>query len=458
MTYVDHVMRVLATEGETEILVCGERRITRAQAREQVLRFADGLHQRGVRPGDGVGVFMGNRPETVLVNLAVHLLGARLVFVPPEPGASELRGLVDHADVKGVVVDPSFDTRLDGWPISELPFDHVERNGVSGYGTVLYTGGTTGLPKLAHHGDTMYETFGKIGQAPTNALISTLLTHGSGHVAAIRGLLSGSKVVLMPSTFDADVFTELVRQEDIRTTALVPPMLYEVLDHPDCPGRGQFDAIRLGGSPVAPARLLQAIERFGPVIWQAYGMSEAGSVTQMDPAWIDPDRPDTLRTCGKRTEWTEVEIRDGDVHVRGPLVMKGYWGHEPVDGWFNTGDVGYFDDEGFLYLVDRSKDVIVTGKTSDNVYSRLLDDFLVTLPGIRQAAAVGVPDDRFGEAVAVFLVADRELDISGLKAAVVEELGELYEPRDVTFVDRLPVTRVGKVDKKALRSTVGQTS
>ncbi|WP_285741907.1 AMP-binding protein [Lentzea sp. NBRC 105346] len=448
-------MRVFATEGEKEILVCGEQRITRAQARELVLRYADGLHQRGVRPGDGVGVFMGNRPETVLVNLAVHLLGARLVFVPPEPGASELRGLVEHADVKGVVVDPSFDTRLDGWPISELPFDNVERNGVSGYGTVFYTGGTTGLPKLAHHGDALYEQLTSFEMPVSNALISTLVTHGSGHGASTMGLVAGSKLVLMPSTFDAGVFVKLVREEDITVTGLVPPMLYEVLDHPDCPGRDVFDRISVVGSPIAPSRLAQAIERFGPVIWQSYGMSEAWAITMMDPALIDLDKPETLRTCGKPVPWTQVEVRDGDVHVSGPMLMKGYWGHEPLDGgWFNTGDIGHFDDEGFLYLVDRSKDVIVTGKTADNVYSRLLDDFLVTLPGIRHAATVGVPDDRYGEAVAVFVVADDEVDVPKLKAAVVDELGELYEPRDVTVVDRLPFTRVGKVDKKALRSTL----
>jgi fatty-acyl-CoA synthase len=138
--------------------------------------------------------------------------------------------------------------------------------------------------------------------------------------------------------------------------------------------------------------------------------------------------------------------------------MVGYWGEPPLsetaDGWFNTGDMGYFDDDGYLYLNDRSKDVIVTGRTSDNVYSRLLDDFLVTLPGIRQAAAVGQPDEALGEVVHLFLVTDGEedVDVDRIRDSVVAELGDLYQPRGVTIVPQLPLTKVGKVDKRKLRS------
>ena len=125
---------------------------------------------------------------------------------------------------------------------------------------------------------------------------------------------------------------------------------------------------------------------------------------------------------------------------------------ETADGWLNTGDMGYFDSDGYLYLNDRSKDVIVTGRTSDNVYSRLLDDFLVTLPGIRQAA-VARPDEALGEVVHLFLVTEGpDVDVDRIRDSVVAELGELYQPRGVTIVPRLPLTKVGKVDKRKLRS------
>ena len=181
-----------------------------------------------------------------------------------------------------------------------------------------------------------------------------------------------------------------------------------------------------------------------------------------------------LQSCGKPGSGIEVELRDehgvitepgriGELYIRSAMVTEGYWRdpertRELKDGeWARSGDLGYRDDEGYFYLVDRSRDIIVTGRTSDNVYSRLLDDFLCTLPGIRQAAAVGVPDPELSEAVHVFLVPRDGADLgpaalAEIREQVIRELGDLYEPRAFTVTDRLPYTTVGKVDKKALRT------
>ncbi|USX55417.1 class I adenylate-forming enzyme family protein [Lentzea sp. HUAS12] len=455
MTYVDLVLERLSTDDEREALIGGDTRLTRAQARDLLFRLADGLARRGIGPGDGVAAYVGNTPEAVLLVVAVHLLGARLVYVPPEPGPSELKALIERAEVSGVVVDPAFSTRLDGWDLADLPGDPVERTPAPSFTTVMYTGGTTGLPKLAvHRDDSRWSAFSQT--PPMNMLCNTLITHGSGAGACQLALVTGSKLVLGPSTFDADTFVRLARDEQITATMFVPPMMYEVLDHPECPGP-QFGVVIVGGSPLAPKRLRQAIEKWGPVVNQGYGMTEAKAITMMPATSVDLSRPDTLRTVGKPNPLTEVEIRDGDVWVRGPFVMEGYWNEPPLsetaDGWFNTGDMGHLDSEGFLYLNDRSKDVIVTGRTSDNVYSRLLDDFVVTLPGIREAAAVGRPDEALGEVVHLFLVAEGpDVDVDRIRDSVVAELGELYQPRGVTVLPRLPLTKVGKVDKRKLRS------
>ncbi|KOV81738.1 class I adenylate-forming enzyme family protein [Nocardia sp. NRRL S-836] len=458
MTYVDLVLERLSTGPDREAVIGGDTRLTRAQARELLFRLADGLARRGIGPGDGVAVFVGNTPEALLLTVAVHLLGARLVYVPPEPGPRELRALVERAEVAAVVVDPEFSTRLDGWHLADLPGDPVERTPAATFTTVSYTGGTTGMPKLAVHGPRTSSRWGALQQAPAlTMLCNTLITHGSGAGVSIAALVTGSKLVLGPSTFDADTFVRLARDEQVNATFFVPPMMYEVLDHPDCPGP-QFVSVILGGSPLAPHRLRQAIERWGPVVHQGYAMTEALPITLMPAAAVDLAKPDTLRTVGKADPAMQVEVRDGDVWVRGPYVMRGYWGEPPLsetsDGWFNTGDMGYLDDDGYLYLNDRSKDVIVTGRTSDNVYSRLLDDFLVTLPGIRQAAAVSAPDEKVGEAVHLYLVLDdgHELDFDAVRSSVIAELGDLYAPRDVTVVPQLPLTKVGKVDKRKLRS------
>jgi fatty-acyl-CoA synthase len=204
---------------------------------------------------------------------------------------------------------------------------------------------------------------------------------------------------------------------------------------------------------------------------QVYATTEHGMITQLLPSQHDLSRPHLLQSCGKPVPSVDVELRDGngpvtgagqvgEVWARSPMVTEGYW-RDPeatrdllVDGWARTGDLAYRDDEGFLYLVDRARDVIVTGPTSDNVYSRLLDDFLGTLPGISQAAAVGVPDARWGEAVHVFLVPDggARPDLGEIRRLVAQALGDLYQPKSISVVAQLPRTTLGKTDKKALRA------
>jgi fatty-acyl-CoA synthase len=152
----------------------------------------------------------------------------------------------------------------------------------------------------------------------------------------------------------------------------------------------------------------------------------------------------------------------GEVCVRSVIVMAGYWKDEEItreairDGWFRTGDLGYLDEEGYLYLVDRIKDVIYTGSPAANVYSKLLEDVLVSQPGVRAAAVIGMPDERYGEAVHAVVVTDCDVpvDVDELKKKALHELGPLYEPQSIVFADSLPWTRVGKIDKKALRATL----
>jgi fatty-acyl-CoA synthase len=294
----------------------------------------------------------------------------------------------------------------------------------------------------------------------------------SGHVVSLIALYTGQVVVLM-GEFEAGAAVTTMAEQKITATALVPPMLYEILDHPDCPATGFPDlrTIYYLGASTAPARLRQAIERFGPVMHQLYGSTEHGIITEFWPGEHDLRKPHILRSCGRPGPSVDVELRDdrgpvtatgqvGEIYVRSGMVMEGYWQdpertREVVLGdWSRTGDLAYRDEEGYLYLVDRARDIIVTGRTSDNVYSRLLDDFLCTLPGISRAAAVGVPDDQYSEAVHLFLVPrdGAALDLDELRRLVVEALGDLYEPKSFSIVGSLPLTTVGKVDKKALRA------
>ncbi|GAA3491298.1 class I adenylate-forming enzyme family protein [Streptomyces cremeus] len=539
-TYLDHVLEHWHEDQDAEALVQGAQRLTRAQARRRLFRLGHALRGQGLVPGDGVGLFLANRVDSVLVQLAVHLIGCRVVFLPPEPGPGELAALVEQSKARAVVTDPLFARRaaaaagrsahapvlLSLGPCEEQCADllalaaecpPVRPEGVPAAGadesvTVLYTGGTLGRPKLASHSHRLYDALVDLTRstsedsgpgafltahpapAPARApgsvpapgpvtapdrhrvLAATLLTHGSGHLTAIQALVTGSVLVVLPE-FEPGSALEVLREERITAVMFVPPMLYALLDHPRCTP-GALPALRrvvVGGAASSPARLQQAVAVLGPVLSQGYGQSEALGITAFGAEELASEaarRPELWRSCGRAISDTEIEIRGedgteplpakrvGEVCVRGKSVMLGYY-EDPErtaealhGGWLRTGDMGYLDDEGHLYLVDRAKDIIVTGSTSDNVYSRVLEDFLLTLPGVRNAAALGVPDEEYGEAVQVFLAtADgADVDPRAVGEAVRAELGELYTPRRTVLLDRLPTTKVGKVDKKALRA------
>ncbi|WP_234336119.1 class I adenylate-forming enzyme family protein [Streptomyces sp. NRRL S-920] len=519
-TYVDRVLEHWHEDEDAEALVQGAQRLTRGEARRRLFRLGHALRRQGLAPGDGVGLFLANRVDSVLVQLAVHLIGCRVVFLPPEPGPSELAALVEQSRARAVVTDPLFARRaadaagrsshapmllglgpceqgcadllaLAAECPAERP-DGVPAPGADEAVTVLYTGGTLGRPKLAAHSRRLYDTlvdlavddpresgpsvFPAMDPETDRVLAATLLTHGSGHLTSIQALVTGATLVVLPE-FDAGAALAVLREERITATMFVPPMLYALLDHPECEP-GALPALRrivVGGAASSPSRLQQAVEVFGPVLSQGYGQSEALGITAFgaeDLAAKGADRPELWRSCGRAISDVEIEIRGedstealparqvGEVCVRGETVMLGYY-EDPSrtaealrDGWLRTGDMGYLDAEGYLYLVDRAKDIIVTGSTSDNVYSRVLEDFLLTLPGVRNAAALGVPDEEYGEAVQIFLATaeDADVDPDTVGAAVTAELGELYTPRRTVLLDRLPTTKVGKVDKKALRA------
>jgi fatty-acyl-CoA synthase len=501
--YVEHILDLWTRDGDVEAIVQGDRRFTRAGARGVLLRLAGALRDAGLRPGDAVGLFLANRPESVLTQLAVHLIGCRVVFLPPEPGPGELAALVRQAQLAALVFDPAFTDRVAALLDRDAAVGRLFALGSATRGedlpalaargpvptpeqvtaslpgtdvvTIFYTGGTSGRPKLAGHGPGVYEgLLALVRRAPgplmTRFLASTLVTHGSGHASSLLTLMGGGTLVVLPA-FDADAALRTIRAERVDATFLVPPMLYELLDHPGCRADPPPLAwIGLGGAAVSPTRLRQALDLFGPVVSQIYAQSECLGITTFEPADLAAADARRLRSCGRPIPGARIRIVGadgaevpvgtvGEVTVRSSTAMLGYY-RDPertaeafADGWLRTGDLGYLDDDGFLYLVDRARDIIVTGRTSDNVYSRMLEDFLESRPGIRAAAAVGVPDERYGEAVAVFLTLapGARPDPDGLRRAVAAELGDLYVPRDVTVLPTLPRTRVGKVDKKLLR-------
>ena len=506
--YVAHLLSKLAERGERDAIHFGEQRITSDEARLMVLRLAAYFQSAGARPGDGIALFSRNRPEVLLVKMAAHLIGCRLVFVPPQPGDDELSGYVEHAGIRILVYDAAFAARVarilarvdvpvalslgEDAPRTDLAawlaaadgpgLDPAAAAPASAIATILYTGGATGNPKLVTHHSRYYRGLLELSKvnvsyaADKKFLVCTELTHTSGHLSSLIGVITGQTVVLMEE-FDGARALAVVADERISSMTVVPPMLYEILDaaaaadtgSPD--GHSTLEAIYYGGSSPAPSRIRQAIERFGPILHQFYGATEHAIVSRLAADEHDLTRPKILESCGRPVPGVEVEVRDaagnrlgpgqvGELCVRGDMVMDGYWGAPAgsaaslADGWFKSGDLGYRDEAGFIYLVDRIKDIIIPGLTSDNVYSRLLDDYLVSLPEIRDAAAVGIPAVDQRETVHVFLVLEEPaaFDFEDLQRRVIRQLGEIYEPKSYSAVTALPRTSVGKVDKRELRA------
>ena len=285
-------------------------------------------------------------------------------------------------------------------------------------------------------------------------------------------------MVVLPG-FDPISFMEAVQKHRITTALMVPTMVLSLIDHPrfDEYDLSSLEVIYYGASAFPAARLRDAIGKLGPIFMQFYGQAEAPmSITVMRRAEHITNDPLRLASCGRPTPWVHVALMDddmnevpdgepGEICVRGPLLMGGYL-NKPEEtakvfegGWLHTGDVAIRNPaDGFLRIVDRKKDMIVTG--GFNVYAREVEDVLATHPGVLRSAVIGVPDPKWGEAVKAVVVANPDVPVTAeeLMALVKAEKGSHQAPKTVDFVDEIPLSPVGKPDKKLLRARYAQAA
>lgn len=502
-SYVHRALALFAGWDEREALVGGGRRLSYADVRAEVCALAGTLRRHGVRPGAAVLVALGNPVEGPLVQLALHLLGCRTMWVAPVTSRREVTDfarlarpdafLYDARDPAGL--GPELAAALPGVPVfclgpggagpdltaATAPGDEPDElpGAVPAPESFLQTSGTTGRPKLVHHRESFYAQILTLA-ADFRAAGFPLLRHlshspmwlASGQITTLFNLFTGG-VLFLRDGWDPARFVDTVQRERINSTFVTPPMLYEVLDHPALDG-ADFSAMfmfNVGAGPAAPARLRQAIARFGPVLRIVYGLSEAVVITALPGLTDDPEHPERLRSCGRPYGDVRVEIRaedgtvlppgvDGEVWVHTELRFAGYHG-EPeltadtlVDGWVRTRDIGHLDADGYLYLVDRLQDRILTRQRSWPIYSRPIEDVLAEHPQVRAAAVIGVPDEVAGEVPYAFVVPAPGATVTGAELIdlVTTALSDTWAPGAVEFVDRLPLNRSAKVDKRALRA------
>ncbi|MFG1673557.1 class I adenylate-forming enzyme family protein [Micromonospora sp. NPDC049282] len=506
--YVHEALELFAGFGDREALVGGGRRLTYPRVAAEVRGLAAALRRHGVRPGAAVLVMLGNTVEGPLLQLALHLLGCRSMWIAPVTSRREIDEFVALAAPEVFVHDPRDplggqlaaglagvpvlclgpggagpDLTADGAPADGTPVHRAAPADPPASGpapeSFLQTSGTTGTPKLVHHRESFYRQVLALA-ADFRAAGFPLLRHlshspmwlASGQITTLFNLFTGG-VLFLREQWDPATFIATAHAERLTSTFVTPPMLYEVLDHPDLPG-ADFSAMfmfNVGAGPAAPARLRQAIDRFGPCLRIVYGLSEAVVICAQPGLTEDPEHPERLRSCGRPYGDVTVEIRDadgrvlpagadGEVWARTKLSFAGYHGQPEltaetlVDGWVRTRDIGHLDDDGFLYLVDRMQDRILTRQRSWPIYSRPIEDVLAGHPEVRAAAVIGVPDPVAGELPHAYVVAAPGASVTGdeLIALVTRELSETWAPGAVEFVDALPLNRSAKVDKRALRA------
>ena len=499
------VRRHAEERGAAPMITYGDRVIAWAEMHERSSRVAQALAAEGVGPGDRIAFIDKNGPEYFEVLFGGGKANAVNVAVNWRLVPREMEYTVNDAQAKVLVVGPDFVGHLEeiesslttvkkvvvigGHARHEGYDDWVGRHPAEDTGVTaapddvaiqLYTSGTTGLPKgvmltNTNLGALVPQVSPQWSLDATSVnLVAMPLFHIGGSGWALVGMWNGAHSILVREFVPTDVL-DVIERNDVTNALLVPAMLQFLSA---IPGAAERDFSRLrsivyGASPITNEVLVRSMRTFHCDFIQVYGLTETtGAVTQLDAADHDPDGPraNLLRSAGKAYPWVEIRIVGGDgedvapgqvgeLWIRSVQVMKGYWNKPEEtakaitpDGWFKSGDAGFVDPDGFVFLTDRVKDMIVSG--GENVYPAEVENALSGHPAVADVAVIGVPDDRWGETVKAIVVAKEGADVASAEVIIAyarERLARYKCPTSVDFVAELPRNPSGKILKRELR-------
>lgn len=495
---------------DTPVLFLGDTTLTGGQLAERISQYIQAF---GALGADTFGLLSLNRPEVLMIIGAGQIQGHRRTALHPLGSLDDHAYVLADAEVSSLIIDPTpafveralgllekvptlqqvltigpVPPELEGKAVdlaaeaakydpqplvaADLAPDHI--------GGLTYTGGTTGKPKG------VIGTVGSITAMTTiqlaewewperpKFLMCTPLSH-AGAAFFVPTIVKGGQLVVL-TKFDPAEVLRVIEEQKITATMLVPSMIYALMDHPDSHTRdlSSLETVYYGASAMNPVRLQEAIDRFGPIFAQYYGQSEAPMViTYLAKGDHDQKR---LTSCGRPTLFARVALLGddgnpvpqgevGEICVSGPLLSGGYWKLPEAtadtfkDGWMHTGDLAREDEDGFYYIVDRTKDMIVTG--GFNVFPREVEDVIAEHPSVAQVCVIGTPDEKWGEAVTAVVVLRPGADSDAaavatmtaeIQSAVKERKGSVQSPKQVIVAESVPVTALGKPDKKTVRA------
>ena len=507
MAIIDYFDQGFALGAEAPYLVGADRTYSYGQSRALTCQVANGLIAEGGGRDTKAAVLAANDALAWLCTLSIWRAGLAWVPINPRNAVAHNAYILDAFDCEVLFFQEAFaehleafraqapgirrfvcldgdvtgTERFDDWRAPHADTRPDVEPDLDDTCAVMATGGTTGSPKgvmITHRNfQTMvanwlsalhYPAY----ERPVN-LAAAPMTHTAGIISLMAATRGGS-VVVLPSP-QPEPLLDAIERERVSELFLPPTVIYNLLDHPGIAER-DFSSLRYlfyGAAPMSPAKLVRALETFGPVMFQAFGQTEAVAGIACLPCGEHlvggkPAPISRLSSCGRSFPFNRVTIRDdenrqvaggevGEICVKGDIVMKGYY-EDPektaetiVDGWLHTGDVGFLDDEGYLHITDRKKDMIITG--GFNVFSSEVEAVVNAHPAVRDCAVIGVPDEKWGEAVKAVVELDPGSSATAeeIVALCKRELGSVKAPKSVDFVDELPRSAVGKVLKREVR-------
>ncbi len=483
-----------------EGLIFEGKRFTYEAMLDRTLRCAQALLALGVKPGERVAVLSGNHYAYVELYFAVPHIGAVLTTINYRLQPPEVEYILNDCGARVLFVEDRFfglvEPVLNKTKVEKIIVIGEVKQGHNDYESFLqhsrpdpatatvardtedvcfqlYTSGTTGNPKgaMTTHKNWIFDCIGcSLSVGLTNKdiyLIAPPMYHAAAAVATIFCMMNATKVILMKD-FTPDVVPVLIEQEKCTRALLVPVMINFVLHSPEIKKRNlsSLTTIIYGASPITEAVLHAAKETFNCNLWQAFGQTESVAVV----ATLAPEEHtgERLKSCGREILFCEIKIVDdddnelpagevGEIIARGPMVMKGYYNlpeetaRALKNGWLHTGDMGCKDEEGFIYIKDRKKDMIISG--GENIYPAEVENAVAKHPAVLEAAVIGIPDEKWGEAVLAIVVKKPGQDVNEdeLMEFCKKNLAHYKCPRKVAFIDMLPRNPSGKVLKTILR-------
>ncbi|MEO8298308.1 MAG: AMP-binding protein [Burkholderiales bacterium] len=504
-TLAEMLIAALQRHAGKPAFIDDERVITYAEIGERVGQAIEVFRTLGLVPGDAVVQLVGNRSEAFVIMMACYVHGLRSVALQTLGGEDDQAFIIDDAQARLVLVDATYQARGvalqtrcgqaarwfshgpaqgfdDFWALARTQVAQplVCHGGAEDVIRLAYTGGTTGRPKGVMLSNRSLVTYTLLVQAgidwpqDVRLICTTPISHAAGSLI-LPTLLRGGLVVLQRG-FDADAFIDAFERHRCNVTFLVPTLVYALLDHPRTRRTDwtEMHTLIYSAAPMAPVRVREALQVFGPCLVQLYGQTEAPNcvlaLTQREHLLANDER---LASAGRPLPGLSVALLDdtgqpvaanggshaiGEICVRGPLLMSGYWGQPELTaqafegGWLHTGDMAWRDAQGYLYIVDRKKDMIISG--GFNVYPKEVENVLTAHPAVAAAAVIGVPDAKWGEAVKAFVTLrpGHSTDEATLIALVRRAKGAVHTPKSIELTETLPLTALGKIDKKALRA------